>query len=78
MKEYKVVPCHGRVVAKPKAELADAFNAFAEIIAQESLGGWELVTVMPVSVVTKKGRTDAAEEPYNALVFTRNVEEEKK
>ena len=62
MREYKVVPCQGRVIVKPKEDLGSAFNAFAETVAQEALGGWELVSVMPVSVVTKKARMKTEEE----------------
>ena len=77
MREYKVVPCQGRVIVKPKEDLGSAFNAFAETVAQEALGGWELVSEMPVSVVTKKARMKTEEEPYNALIFSRLTEEDK-
>ena len=74
MKTYKVVPCPSRIVARPKENLSGAYASFAQIVEQESLGGWELVTAMPVSVETKKSRLRTIEEQYNLLVFAKDVD----
>ena len=76
MKIYKVVPLPGKVVVKPKDSMTSAFNYLAEMIAQESVGGWELVSSMPINVVTKKRRLRTLEENYNALVFAKEASEE--
>ena len=74
MKVYKVVPCPGRVVVKSKENMSGSFDAFADIVSQESLGGWELVAAMPLTVVKKKRRLRTFEEPYNALVFAKEAD----
>ncbi|MBR1868381.1 MAG: hypothetical protein IJ800_07425 [Clostridia bacterium] len=76
MKIYKVVPLPGKVVVKPKDSMTSAFNYLAEMIAQESVGGWELVSSMPINVVTKKRRLRTLEEDYNALIFAKEASEE--
>ena len=75
MKEYKVVPCPARVVAKKETAAGKEIAEFANIIAQECIGGWELVGVMPITVSTSKKRFKGANTPYNALVFKRDVDE---
>ena len=71
MKTYKVVPCPGRIVARPKENLSGAYASFAQIVEQESLGGWELVTAIPVVAVTKIKRLSSLDEPYNVLIFAK-------
>ena len=51
---------------------------YANIIAQESVGGWALVTSMPVTVATTKKRFKGTDMPYNVLVFERERYEEDK
>ena len=76
MKIYKVVPA-SRVVVKPKEVLTNTFTDINNIITMESLGGWELVSSMPVTVVEKKNAKNTFEEVYNLLVFAKDkVEEE--
>lgn len=77
MKIYKVVPAPSRVVVKPKEVLTNTFTDINNIITMESLGGWELVSSMPVTVVEKKNAKNTFEEVYNLLVFAKDkVEEE--
>ena len=76
MKEFKVVPCQGRVVAKTETEAGRQIASLYSVIAQESIGGWELLTAMPIVVSTTKKRFRGVETPYNALVFQREIIEE--
>lgn len=77
MKEYKVVPCQGRIVAKNSASIQKEMLVFANVIAQETVGGWHLVSSMPVVVASSKRRFRGTELPYNVLVFAREkIEEE--
>ncbi|MBE5741874.1 MAG: hypothetical protein E7360_00950 [Clostridiales bacterium] len=73
MKEFKVVPCQGRVVAKTGVEASKQISALASIVTQESIGGWELISAMPIVVASSKKRFRGTETPYNALVFAREV-----
>ncbi|MBQ4099363.1 MAG: hypothetical protein IJC87_04495 [Clostridia bacterium] len=73
MKEYKVVPCQGKIVAESEAVVNTQIGALAGVIAQELVGGWELVTAMPIVVATTKKRFKGKELPYNALVFAREL-----
>ena len=77
MKEYKVVPCQGRIVAKNSDEVQQEMLVYANVIAQESIGGWYLVSTMPVTVATTKKRFRGIEMPYNVLVFARDRIDEK-
>ncbi|HBF86139.1 MAG TPA: hypothetical protein DDW54_00510 [Clostridiales bacterium] len=72
MRIYKVIPAPGRVVVKDESEAAEKIGSMANVIVQESVGGWELVTAMPVNVSRQKGKK-YIEEPYNALVFVKDV-----
>ena len=76
MKEYKVVPCQGKIVAKNSEDVQKEMIVYANIIAQESIGGWYLVSTMPVTVATTKKRFKGTEMPYNVLVFARDRVEE--
>ena len=76
MKEYKVVPCQGRIVAKNNEAVQKEMVVYANIIAQESVGGWYLVSTMPVTVATTKKRFKGTDMPYNVLVFARDRIEE--
>ena len=78
MKEFKVVPCQGRVVAKTEAEASKQISALASIVNQEAIGGWELISAMPVIVSSTKRRFRGTDTPYNALVFAREVVKEEK
>lgn len=80
MRIYKVVPCPGRVVGRDEEDIARQIGGFSNIIIQESVGGWELVTSMPVAVTKNGGKKGYVDEPYNALVFAKEVikEEPKK
>ena len=76
MKEYKVVPCQGRIVAKSSEEIQKEMMVYANIIAQETIGGWYLVSTMPVTVASTKKRDGGTDLPYNVLVFARDTIEE--
>ena len=73
MKEYKVVPCQGKIVAKDEVGVNVQIGSLASVIAQEIVGGWELVAAMPIVVATTKKRFKGRELPYNALVFAREL-----
>lgn len=72
MKEYKVVPCQGKVVANNDIDASKQISALVEIIVQETYAGWQLVSTMPVIVSSSK-KSDGKEHPYNALIFAREV-----
>ena len=76
MKEYKVVPCQGKIVAKKSSDVQREMVVYANIIAQETIGGWYLVSSMPVTVATTKRRFKGSELPYNVLVFARDKADE--
>ncbi|MBR2385033.1 MAG: hypothetical protein IKA99_05470 [Clostridia bacterium] len=78
MKEYKVVPCQGKIVAKKSADIQREMLVYANVIAQETVGGWYLVSSMPVTVASSKKRFRGTELPYNVLVFARDKAEEEK
>ena len=71
MKEYKVVPCPGKIVAKKSSEVQNEMSVYANVIAQETVGGWELVSSSPVVVATSKRRLKGKEIPYIVFVFAR-------
>ena len=75
MKEYKVVPCPARVVARTEMAAGREISELASIIAQESVGGWIFMSAMPITVSTSKRRFRGNNIPYNALVFARDVAE---
>jgi hypothetical protein len=76
MKEFKVVPCQARVIAKSEVEAGKQISALNSVIAQESIGGWELITAMPIKVADTKKRFKGVETLYNALVFAREIVED--
>lgn len=78
MKEFKVVPCQGRVVANTIEDAGKQISSLSSVIAQESVAGWELVSTMPIVVSTNKKRSKGVDMPYNALVFAREVIVEEK
>ncbi len=71
MRVYKVVPCPGRVSGKNTADAAAQISGFSNIILRESVGGWELIGVMPVAVSVVRG-AKVSDEPYNAMIFVRD------
>lgn len=71
MKIYKVIPVPGRMVLGKKEKPDAVLHQFEDTISKESLGGWELVTSIPVTSVTKIKRLRSTEEPYNLLVFSK-------
>ena len=73
MKEDKVVPCQGKVVANNDIEASKQIAALANVIVQETVGGWQLVSTMPVLVSNSKKSVGSTEHPYNALIFARDI-----
>ena len=71
MRVYKVVPCPGRVSGKNTADAVAQISGFSNIILRESVGGWELIGVMPVAVSVVRG-AKVSDEPYNAMIFVRD------
>ena len=76
MKEYKIVPCQGQIVAKKGCDVQKEMSVFANIIAQELVGGWTLISTMPVSVASSKKRLKGSITPYNVFVFSRDKAED--
>ena len=76
MKEYKAVPVQGKIVAKKSEVIQKEMAVYANVIAQEAIAGWELVSSMPVVVATSKRKFKGKELPYNVLVFAREIDEE--
>ena len=74
MKIYKFIPCPGRVVGKNTAEAVAEIENFSKILQRECVGGWELLTVMPVVVNAKTGK-HAIDEPYNAFILVREEDD---
>ena len=72
MKEYKVVPCQGKIVGRSESA-SKQIIALGDIIAHESIGGWQLLAAMPIVVASSKRRFKGTETPYNALVFARDI-----
>ena len=70
MKIYKFVPCPGRVVGKNTVEAVAKIEDFSKILQRECVGGWELLTIMPIVVNAKVGK-NAIDEPYNAFVLVK-------
>ena len=70
------ISAFGKIVAKNSEDVQKEMIVYANIIAQESIGGWYLVSTMPVTVATTKKRFKGSEMPYNVLVFARDRVEE--
>ena len=74
MKEYKYIAVPNTVVAK-KNGVDNAVNAYFDIINQESVDGWEFVTVAPINLLMKKGAFKSTTEANNVFIFARVKED---
>ena len=74
MKLYKTVPYAGNLVLGKDDKVQEAIMGYFDVIKQESVDGWELLSVTPVNVVRKDGPTKGKAEPYNIFVFTKEAE----
>lgn len=74
MKIYKTVPYAGTLVIGKNAKVQDAIVDYFEVIKQESVDGWELLSVAPINVIRKDGGLKGKEEAYNAFVFVKDAE----
>ncbi|MGN0819416.1 MAG: hypothetical protein ACI4M6_03345 [Christensenellaceae bacterium] len=71
MKIYKVVPYSASIVLR-KDELAqEAVVRYFEVINQEIVDGWELVSIAPVTVTRKLGGLKSRDENYSAFIFAK-------
>ena len=74
MKKYKVVPYSGNLVIGKNAKVQDAIVNYFDVIKQEAVNGWELVTIAPVNVVKKECGSNENGESYSALIFAKDVD----
>lgn len=74
MKIYKTVPYAGNLVIGKDAKVQDAIVDYFDVIKQEAVDGWELLTVAPISVIRKDGGLKGKEEAYNAFIFVKDAE----
>ena len=74
MKIYKVVPYAGNLVIGKDAKVQDAIVGYFDVIKQEAVDGWELLTIAPVNVVRKEGGSVADGENYSAFIFAKEAE----
>ncbi len=74
MKEYKYIAIPNSVVAKGK-DVQGAINNYFDVINQESVDGWEFVTVAPINLMIKKGAFKTENENQNVFIFSRLIEE---
>ena len=49
-------------------------NTWDDIINQESVDGWEFVTVAPINLLVKKGAFRTENESNNVFIFAKEVE----
>ena len=73
MKKYKVVPYAGSLVIGKETKVQNAIVNYFDIIKQEAVDGWELLTIAPVNVVKKEGAAPDGES-YSAFIFVKDVE----
>ena len=71
MKTYKVVPYADTVVIAKKDKAQDAVIKYFDVINQESVDGWEFVTVATIPVTRKQGGTKTVVESYKAFIFAK-------
>ena len=74
MKTYKVVPYANTVVMKRGGKPQAAIAAYFDVINQECVDGWELLTVTTVPVTRKIGGIKTKIETYNAFIFVKETE----
>ena len=74
MKTYKVVPYANTVVIKKGGKPQEAITAYFDVINQECVDGWELLTVTTVPVTRKVGGIKTNVENYNAFIFVKETE----
>ena len=71
MKTYKVVPYADTIVVAKKDKAQDAVVKYFDVINQESVDGWEFVTVSTVPVTRKQCGTKTVVENYKAFIFAK-------
>ena len=71
MKSYKVVPYADTIVVKRREKAQDAVVKYFDVINQESVDGWELLTIATVPVTRKKGGLKKTVESYKAFIFVK-------
>ena len=74
MKIYKTVPYAGNLVIGKNAKVQDAIVDYFDVIKQEAVDGWELLTIAPLNVIRKEGGLRGKDEAYNALIFVKDAE----
>lgn len=73
MKTYKVVPYVGTLVVDKNDVVQDKIVKYFDIINQESVDGWEFLTLAPLSVTVKEGGLKTKANSYNAFIFVKDV-----
>lgn len=71
MKTYKVVPYADTIVIDKADKAQDAVVKYFDVINQESVDGWEFVTVTTVPVTRKQSGINKVIENYKAFIFVR-------
>ena len=74
MKEYKYIAIPNVVVSKKDCK-DEAVNNYFDVINQESVDGWEFVTVAPINLLSKKGAFKSTVEEQNVFIFAREIVE---
>ncbi len=74
MKEYKYIAIPNSVVAKAN-DTQEAINNYFDVINQESVDGWQFVTVAPINLMVKKGAFKTENENNNVFIFSREIED---
>ena len=72
MKTYKIVPYADTIVIARKDKAQDAVIKYFDVINQESVDGWEFVTVATVPVTRKGCGKKTSVESYKAFIFAKD------
>ena len=53
--EFKCVPGPGALAIKKLEQMKDAVATYGDIISNETVGGWELHSIVPIQITKKAG-----------------------
>ena len=71
MKSYKIIPYADTIVIKRREKAQDAVIKYFDVINQESVDGWEFLSVATIPVTRKKGGLKKSIESYKAFIFVK-------